>query len=339
MTKPLLACLLVACCSSCTFTTQNTGQLFVNQKLLESEIRTVQPANEIEMTVQSTNGHDSILIVKLEVDPKIPDDSLNGDRAKLVLSSFITSLPDLNSFTTCRIIFVRKTGSVVSTSSSIAFDCPVTPQVLTNLGNFKDSTRASVGYIDTGWTYVNKDLNLSLPLKKDWYYVSEEQDSLVYYAIGSDLSQLPQYRTDTDGKVSFKTLYGLDPGDSRFLLSISKNNSRPANPHLKEFNYSGAAIYVGMVMNRFDSEDEYLAAMNEMILSRKLAEKEIHTYHFGNADFRGQQASRKLKTGETIRHISAIKRFKRVSLVLGIDYSSEQELEEIKQELSGLKIK
>lgn len=49
-----------------------------------------------------------------------------------------------------------------------------------------------MGFIDPGWTYINKDLNLKLPLKTDWYYVSEENDSLVYFSIGSEVNQLPQ---------------------------------------------------------------------------------------------------------------------------------------------------
>jgi hypothetical protein len=90
MTKPLLACLLIGCLTSCTFTTENKSQLFVNQDLLEREIRSVQPAKDIGMSVLYTNGRDPMLIVTLEVDPKIPDDSLNESRQNL---SYLLSSP------------------------------------------------------------------------------------------------------------------------------------------------------------------------------------------------------------------------------------------------------
>jgi hypothetical protein len=204
--------------------------------------------------------------------------------------------------------------------------------------NFKDSTRASLGYIDTSWTYINRDLHLSLPLKKDWYYISEEQDSLLYYAIGSDVNQIPLYRTDTNRKVSFKTLSSMAPGQARSLLRIGKYNALSPTMQKGKFDIRGALFSIGLVMNRFNSEDEYLNDIIELLHSKKLVTKEIRSYRFGNADFRGLQFSETLKNGITRRQLAVVKQFKSVSLVLGMNFSNEKEFEEIKQALSSLEI-
>ncbi len=148
-------------------------------------------------------ARDSMLIVKLTVDPKIPDDSLNAARAKLILSSFLTVLPNQNLITlsSCKILFVKKEGSPVTKTQSIGFDCPITADLITRVANYKDSSRTTIGYISPEWNFFNYDLHLALPLKGNWFYASEEHDSLVYYAFGSDIRELPQYRTDPDRKV------------------------------------------------------------------------------------------------------------------------------------------
>ena len=338
MTKRLLACFLACCLFSCNFTFKKSGQLFVNQQLIESNIREVQPVKDIEFSVQTTNNRDSMLIVSLTVDPKIPDNSLNATRAKMVISSFITILPsqNLKSFSSCKIIFIKKEGSPISKSRSVGFICPMTPDLKTRVDNYKDSSRAAIGYIDTSWTYINQDLNLSIPLKSGWYYASDENSSYVYYAIGSDVNQLPQYRTDTDRKVTFLTLQGLDPGDAYPVLQLSKNKDLLMVKQNGAFDYKGPMISVGLTLNLFDSEDEYLKNLYELFYSKKLSEKEVHTFHFGNADFRGHQFSHEMKNNKEIYNLTAIKRFRKVSLMLNLIYSNDQEFEEIKNELNGL---
>jgi len=263
MTKTLLVCFLVCCFLSCNFTVNKTGQLFVNQQLIESNIRAVQPAEHIELSAQITNNRDSMLIVILTVDPKIPDDSLNAARAKLVLLSFIAILPsqNLRSFSSCKIVFLKKEGSFVSKSRAIEYICPMTVDLVTRADNYKDSARANIGYIDPNSTYINQDLNLSLPLKAGWLYVSEEQDSIRYYAIGSDINQLPQYRTDTDRKVTFLTLLNLHPGDAYPVLQLIKNK-------------------------------ELLTVADK--------EKTEHRGHIGNSDLRGHQFAHNDKYGQTV---------------------------------------
>ncbi|HMG68024.1 MAG TPA: hypothetical protein VK588_10065 [Chitinophagaceae bacterium] len=300
----------------------------------------MQPAEHIELSEQITNNRDSILIVSLTVDPKIPDDSLNATRAKLVLSSFITILPNQNlrSFSSCKIVFLKKEGSLVSKSRAIEYICPMTADLVNRVDNFKDSTRAAIGYIDPNWTYNNQDLNLSLPLKAGWYYASDEHDSLVYYAIGSDISQLPQYRTDTDRKVTFLTLQSLDPGSAYPVLQLSKSKELLTGSQNGKFAYKGQVISIGLTLNLFDSEDEYLKKLVELYFSKKLPDNEIHSYRFGNASFRGHQFAHQIKNGKMVYNLTAIKRFPKVSLMLNLMYLNDKELEEIKNELSGLKI-
>jgi hypothetical protein len=338
MAKILLACLFIASFTSCSITSENKGQIFVNQQLIESSIQSVQPADQIALSIQTTNNRDSTLIVRLTVDPKIPDDNLNSSRAKEVMSSFITILPNLKTFTFCKIIFIKKNGSVISTSRSREFLFHMTPELATRVANYKDSARASIGYIDPNWTYINKDLNLSLKLKNDWYYVSEENDSLVYYSIGSDVNQLPQYRTDEDRKVTFRTLSNLDPGNAYPIFRISKDKMLPIGIQGRVNGHPGPAIFAGLVNNLFLSEDEYLKNVYELLLSRKFTEKEIHSFVFGNATFRGHQLMNTMKDGSRNYNLTVIKRFRSVTLLLSIHYSNEKELEEIKHELSDLKI-
>jgi len=310
MTKPLF-CFLVCCFLSCNFTVKKTGQLFVNQQLIESNIRSVQTAEHIELSIQITNNRDSILIVSLTVDPKIPDDSLNAARAKLVLSSFITILPNQNlrSFSSCKIVFLKKEGSLVSKSKAIEYICPMTADLVTRVDNYKDSARVNIGYIDPNWTYINQDLNLSLPLKAGWLYVSEEQDSIRYYAIGSDINQLPQYRTDMDRKVTFLTLQNLHPGDAYPVLQLIKNKELLTVADKEKTEHRGPAIVAGLVLIHFDSEDEYMKNLFELYFKKKLPDNEIHSYHIGNADLRGHQFAHNDKYGQRVYYLSVIKRF------------------------------
>jgi hypothetical protein len=342
MTKTLPACFLVCCFLSCTFTTTtiNTGPLFVNQNLVESNIRAVQPAENIELSIQTRNNRDSMLIVKLTVDPKIPNDSLNAAKAKLILTSFLTVLPnrDLISLSSCKIIFIKKEAGAVSTTREIGFICPITPDLTTQVANYKDSARVAIGYMDPQWTYVNPELKISLPLKAGWFYSSEENDSLVYYAIGTDINELPQYRTDTGRKVSFTTLRKLTPGDAYPVLQLVRNNSFFPVKSGGKIAYRGPAIYARLILNNFDSEDEYLQNLYELYFSKKLPKDEIHFYPFGNANFRGHQFEHADKNGKSIYYLSLLKRFRKVSLVLNLQYSNKYELEGIKQELSDLKI-
>jgi hypothetical protein len=340
MTKTLAGCFLICCFLSCNITSTNTGQLFVNQKLIESSIREVQPAKEIKLSIQTTNNRDSILIVNLSVDPKIPDDSLNADRVRLILSSFLAILPkqNLESFSSCKVIFLKTEGSVITKSRAIEFDCPVTDDLLNRVSNYKDSSRASIGFIDPNWTYFNKELNVSLPLKAGWFYASDEHDSLVYYAIGSDINQLPQYRTDPDRKVTFLTLRGLSPGVPYSVLELSKKNEPSEEIDKAKADYWGPRISAGLILNRFESEDEYLKKLYELVSSKKLPKDEIHSYIFGNARFRGLYFERPNENGKMIHYISALRQFTKVSLVVNLQYSNTKELEEIKNNLSDLNI-
>lgn len=340
MTKTLPACFLVCCFLSCTFTTTNTGPLFVNQHLVESNIQAVQPAEKIELSVQTRNNRDSMLIVKLTVDPKIPDDSLNAAKAKEILSSFLTILPnrDLISLSSCKIIFIKKEGGSITTTRETGFICPITPDLTTHIANYKDSARAAIGYIDPTWTYINPELKLSLPLKAGWFYASEEHDSLVYYTIGSDINELPQYRTDTDRKVSFATLRNLAPGAAYPVLQLVKNHDPARETGKGKNEYQGPVITAGLNLNLFETEDNYLQELYLLFFSKTLEKKEIHSYTFGNLDFRGLEFTHPDKNGKTIYYLSLIKRFRKVSLLLNLQYSNNKELGEIKQELSDLKI-
>ncbi len=340
MIKSLLAFCFIIFIISCNFTFKKTGQLFINQQLIESNILVIQPAQEIELSIQTTNNHDSVLIVSLTVDPKIPDDSLDASKAKMVLGSFITILPaqNLKSFSTCKIIFIKKEGSLVSKSRSVEYICPMTPELVTRVANYKDSSRAAIGYIDPHWTYINQDLNLSLPLKSGWFYASEENDSLVYYDIGSDINQLPQYRTDTDKKVTFLPLQNLGPGGAYPVLQLCKSKKALSGVQIGNFTYIDPVIFVGLTLNHFDSEDEYMKRLFEMFYKKNLPENEIHSYRFGNTDFRGFKFEREMKNGETVYNLTTIKRFRKVSLVMNFIYSNDQELADIKNQLNGLKI-
>jgi hypothetical protein len=338
MIKRLLACFLICCFLSCNFFTMKTDQLFVNQELIEASILAVQPAKHIELRIETTNNRDSVLVVSLTVDPKIPDDSLNAARANLILSSFVAILPNqsLKSLTTCRIEFLKKEEALKI--RTIVFICPMTADLAIQVDNYKDSSRAAIGYIDPGWTYINKDLNLSLSLKPDWFYASEENNAIVYYAIGSDINQLPQYRTDTDRKVTFLTLRKLTPGAAYTVLQLIKTKEPSTATHNGQNVYQGPAITAGLILNHFDSEDEYLKNLYALFFRKKLPENEIHSYRFGNASFRGEQFNHPDKNGKMIYYLSTIKRFRKVSLVLNMSYSNDKELEEVKHELSDLNI-
>ena len=340
MTKQLLACFLISCLLSCNFTFKKSGQLFVNQQLIVSNINEVQPAREIELSVQTTNNHDSVLIVSLTVDPKIPDDSLSLSKSKMVLGSFITILPaqDLKSFTTCKIVFIKKEGAVISNSRSIEYICSMTPELVSQVDNYKDSARAAIGYIDPHWTYINQDVNLSLPLKPSWLYASEENDSIVYYDIGSDINQLPQYRTDTDRKVTFLTLQNLGPGGAYPVLQICKSKASLTGSQNGKFDYKDPVIFVGLALNHFDSEDDFIKLIYGLFYKKKMSENDIRSYRFGNADFRGFQFKREMENSKTVYNLAAIKKFRKVSLVLNLIYSNDQELNDIKNELGSLNI-
>ena len=56
MTKPGIASFLILFFISCTYTNTKLGHAFVNETLMKSEIQAVQPAKNIEMGVQITDG-------------------------------------------------------------------------------------------------------------------------------------------------------------------------------------------------------------------------------------------------------------------------------------------
>jgi hypothetical protein len=160
----------------------------------------------------------------------------------------------------------------------------------------------------------------------------------VYYAVGSDINQLPQYRTDTDRKVTFLTLLNQGPGAVYPVLQLIKNKELSTTADKEKNKYRGPAIIAGLVLSHFDSEDEYLKNLFGLFFKKKLSDKEIHSYHLGNASFRGHQFAHNDKNGQMVYYLSVIKRFRKVGLVLTMKYSNDKELEEIKNELSGLKI-
>jgi hypothetical protein len=312
----------------------------VNQELIESKIRDIQPAEQIELGIQTTNGRDSVLIVKITVDNKIPDEKLNSDKANLVLESFFPVLQnqDWKSLSTCKIFFIKKDGGLVSTTKSIGFVCPINAEFASRLSNFKDSSKTTIGYIDPSWNYINKDLNLSLPLKAGWHYASEEHDSILYYTVGTDVNELPQYRTDSDRKVTFATLRDLRPGDAYQVFLLHKNIDPFSQGGKSRNNFMGPSIFAGLTMNLFNSEDEYIKNLYELLFSKKLEEDQIRTYRFGNLSFRGYLFSNVGQDGKMIYSLSLVKRFRKVSLVMNLKYSDKEELQEINQALSGMKI-
>ena len=338
MTKTLTASFLILAFASCTFTSTRQGHAFVNETLMESQIQTVQPAKNIEMGVQITDGRDSMIIIKLEVDSKIPDDSLNEFRAKQVLGSIITTISDLQAYSSCKIIFIKKSGSAVNITKSIFYQYPITPVLLTKLKSYKDSTKITEGYIYKGWVYNNGDLELSMPLINGWFYPSQEMGSVVFYTIGSDdVNQLPQYYTDPEKKISFNGLYALGPGETHTIFHICK---------YKDKIFSGKAIdsifcpvmEVGLVINRFVSVDDYMKAVEKMMLSKELPADKIHSFHYGDIVFRGIQQGFVLKSGKTIHLLLLMKQFRRVSLVINLIYQNDKELEEMTQALNKIKI-
>jgi len=228
MTKPLIVSFLILAFVSCTFTTTKHDHAFVNETLMKSQIQTVQPASNIEMGVQIKDGRDSMIIINLEVDSKIPDDSLNGLKAKDVFGSIMTTVSDLQSYSSCKINFIKKPGS--QTTQLLSYECPITPELLTRLKNYKDSTKTTEGYIYKGWVYNNSDLELSMPLINGWYYPSQEMGSVVFYTIGADdVNQLPQYLTDPEKKISFQGLYALGPGETHAVFHICKYKEKFLN--------------------------------------------------------------------------------------------------------------
>jgi hypothetical protein len=336
MNKGLLTCWVILCFTSCKFTREQHGQVLVNQPLIESNIQAVQPAENIDISIQTTNDHDSILIVKLKVSPKTPLDSLNAARAKLVIASFITILPSMRTYSAYKVIFLKKDGAI--STRSIEYLLPMTAELVSRVTNFKDTTKTAMGYMAEGWIYINKDLNFSAALNPGWYYVSDENDTTVFYPIGSDLNQLPQYRLDSDRKVTYLTLSHLDPGSDHLVLTISKNGSVLKKSSKGLTIYGGPMVSFGLVMNLFHSEDEYLQNLNEALYDKKLPSKQIKTYRFGNADFRGYEFSNPDGNGKSIHFLMVIKQFRRVTLIVRIIYSSAKEFEEVKQELSGVKM-
>ena len=338
MTKTLTVSSLILAFVSCTYTTTKQGHAFVNETLMESQIQAVQPAKNIEMGVQITDGRDSTIIIKLEVDSKIPDDSLNEFRAKQVLGSIITTISDLQSYSSCKIIFVKKSGSAVNTTKSKFFLCPITPALLTNLKNYKDSTKTTEGYIYKGWVYNNSDLELSMPLINGWFYPSQEMGSVVFYTIGSDdVNQLPQYYTDPDKKISFKGLYALGPGETHTIFHICKYKEKTLSGNAIDSIFC-PAMEVGLVINRFASEDEYMKTVEQILLSKKLPANKIHSFPFGDIIFRGIQEGVVQKSGKTIHQLWLMKQFRRVSLVINLIYQNDKELAEMMQVLNKIKI-
>jgi hypothetical protein len=336
MNKRLLICGVILCLLSCNFTREQHGQVLVNQQLIESNIQAVQPAENIDISIQTTNNHDSILIVKLKVSPKTPKDSLNGEQAKRVIASFITILPSMQTYTAYKVIFLKKDGAI--STRSIEYLFPVTAELASRVTDYKDSTKTSMGYMAPGWTYMNKDLDFSVALNPGWYFVSDENDSTVFYPIGSDLNQLPQYRLDSDRKVTYLTLSHLDLGSDHTVLSISKKDSVLKKSAKGLPIYGGPIVTFGLVMNLFHTEDEYLQNLNETFNNKKLPSGQIKTYHFGNADFRGYQFTNPDGNGKMVHFLMVIKQFRRVTLIVRIIYSNAKEFEDVKQELSGVKI-
>jgi hypothetical protein len=338
MTKPLIVSFLILAFVSCTFTTTRQGHVFVNEALMKSQILAVQPAKNIEMDVQITDGRDSMIIIKLEVDSLLQTDSLNEFRAKLVLGSIITTISDLQSYSSCKIIFVKKSGSNVNTTKSIFFRYPITPALLTNLKNYKDSTKTTEGYIYKGWVYNNSDLELSMPLVNGWYYPSQEMGSFVFYTIGSDdVNQLPQYNTDPEKKISFKGLYELGPGETHTIFHICKYKEKILSGKATDSIFC-PAMEVGLVINRFASEDEYMKAVEQIVLSKELPANKIHSFPCGDIVFRGIQQGVVLKSGKTLHQLWLMKQFRRVSLVINLIYVNDKELEEMMQALNKIKI-
>jgi hypothetical protein len=327
MTKTLIALFLILAFVSCTFTTTRQGHAFVNETLMESQIQTVQPAKNIEMGVQITDGRDSMIIIKLEVDLKIPDDSLSEFRAKQVLGSIITTISDLQSYSSCKIIFIKKTGSDVNTTKSIFYQYLITPALLTNLKNYKDSTKTTEGYIYKGWVYNNGDLELSIPLINGWYYTSQEMGSVVFYTIGSDdVNQLPQYYTDPDKKISYKGLYALGPGETHTIFHICKYKQKILSGKANDSSFC-PAMEAGLLINRFASEDEYMKAVQQILLSKELPANRIHSFPLGDIVFRGIQEGVVLKSGKTIHQLWLMKQFRHVSLVINMIYLNDKELD------------
>jgi hypothetical protein len=338
MTKALTAAFLILALFSCTFTTTRQGSAFVNETLMKSQIQTVQPAKNIEMGVQITDGRDSMIIIRLEVDSKIPDDSLNEFRARQVFASVITTISDLPSYSSCKIIFIKKSGSAVSTTNSIFYQCPITPALLTNLKNYKDSTKTTEGYIYKGWVYNNGDLELSMPLVNGWFYPSQEMGSVVFYTIGSDdVNQLPQYYTDPDKKISYKGLYELGPGETHTVFHICKYKDKILSARASDSVFC-PAMEVGLVINRFASEDEYMKSVQQILLSKELPADKIHSFPLGDIVFRGIQEGVVLKNGKIIHQLWLMKQFRRVSLVINMVYLNDKELEEMMQALNKIKI-
>ena len=338
MTKTLTAACLILAFVSCTFTSTRQGHVFVNETLMESQIQTVQPAKNIEMGVQIKDGKDSMIIITLEVDSKIPDDSLSEFRAKQVLGSIITIISDLQAYSSCKIIFVKKSGSTVNTTKSIFYQYPITPALLTNLKNYKDSTKITEGYIYNGWVYNNGDLELSMPLINGWFYPSLEEGSGVFYTIGSDdVNQLPQYYTDPEKKISFKGLYALGPGQTHTIFRICKYKEKILSGKANS-SFFCPAMEAGLVINRFASEDEYLKAVEKMVFSKETPAGKIHSFTCGDIGFRGIQEGVVLKNGKTIHLLSLMKQFRRVSLVINLIYLNDKELAEMMQSLNKIKI-
>jgi hypothetical protein len=195
-----------------------------------------------------------------------------------------------------------------------------------------------MGFMSPGWTYMNKDLNFSVALNPGWYFVSDENDSTVFYPIGSDLNQFPQYRLDSDRKVTYLTLSHLYPGSDYTVLSISKKDSVLKRSAKGLPVYDGPIVTFGLVMNLFHSEDEYLENLNVILYNKKLSSSQIKTYRFGNTDFRGYQFSNPDGNGKSIHFLMVIKQFRRVTMIVRIIYSSTKEFEDVTQELSGVKM-
>ncbi len=85
-----------------------------------------------------------------------------------------------------------------------------------------------------------------------------------------------------------------------------------------------------------EKSDEHLQNLYELYFSKKLTKEEIHSYPFGNGNFRGHPFGHADKNVKTIYYLLLLKRFRKVSLILNLQYSNNDELEGIKQELSEL---
>ena len=129
----------------------------------------------------------------------------------------------------------------------------------------------------------------------------------------------------------------MGPGQTHTIFHICKYKEKILSGKAN-VSFFCPAMELGLVINRFASEDEYIQAVGKMVFSKEIPAAKIHSFTCGDILFRGMQEAFVMKSGKTIHQLWMMKQFRRVSLVINMIYLNDKELEEMMQTLNKIKI-